>query len=206
MIGIAAIITLAVGAALTDERRTRIARFLKMTASTGVVVMLWTGTPTLSPYGWAILAALIASWIGDLALSFSGREAFISGLLAFAAAHALYSVAFVVRSPVVLVVLIPMMVVMGLVGWRIFSWLEPHAPGELTAPLIGYVAIISIMVGLAFATQGVVLDARIPIGAVVFAVSDVFVARQRFVSPGPWNRLIGLPMYFTAQLLFVASV
>ncbi|MCL1594542.1 MAG: lysoplasmalogenase [Actinomycetia bacterium] len=205
MIWIAIIIALAVAAALVDEGHTGAARSFKMAASTGVVLMFWSGNPAPSPYGWAILAALIASWIGDLALSFPGRGAFIAGLLSFAGAHVLYSVAFVVRSPVV-VVLVPALVVVGFMGWRTCEWLVPHAPGELKVPLVGYVAIISIMVVLAFATQGTMLDARIPFGAVVFAGSDVFVARQRFVSPGHLNRVIGLPMYFTAQPLFVASV
>jgi uncharacterized membrane protein YhhN len=206
VIWITAVIILAVGAALMAEDHTGMARVLKMAASTGVVLMLWLGNPGLSPYGWMILTALIASWIGDLALSFSDRGAFIAGLLAFAGAHVLYSVAFVVRAPVVIVVLAPTMVVVGFMGWRVFEWLVPHAPAELTFALSGYVTIISIMVGLAFATQGTALDIRIPIGAVVFAASDVFVARQRFVSQGRWNRVIGLPMYFVAQLLFVASV
>jgi uncharacterized membrane protein YhhN len=43
------------------------------------------------------------------------------------------------------------------------------------------------------------------IGAVMFAVSDIFVARDRFVSPSVANRLWGLPLYYAAQLIFALS-
>jgi hypothetical protein len=43
-------------------------------------------------------------------------------------------------------------------------------------------------------------------GAVLFALSDVFVARDRFVHSGFANRQWGLPLYFLAQLILAASV
>jgi hypothetical protein len=44
------------------------------------------------------------------------------------------------------------------------------------------------------------------VGAVLFAASDVSVARDRFVGAGFSNRLWGLPLYVGAQLLLAASV
>ena len=38
--------------------------------------------------------------------------------------------------------------------------------------------------------------------AVAFYLSDVSVARDRFVAPGFGNRIWGLPLYYAAQLLF----
>jgi hypothetical protein len=38
-------------------------------------------------------------------------------------------------------------------------------------------------------------------GAVLFFVSDLFVARNRFVAPGLANRLLGLPAYYGGQVL-----
>ena len=40
------------------------------------------------------------------------------------------------------------------------------------------------------------------LAAVVFFLSDLCVARDRFVSPGWENRAVGLPLYFGAQLLY----
>jgi uncharacterized membrane protein YhhN len=44
------------------------------------------------------------------------------------------------------------------------------------------------------------------LGAMLFVVSDLAVARNRFVARAFINRAIGLPLYFTAQLLLAASV
>ena len=41
--------------------------------------------------------------------------------------------------------------------------------------------------------------------AVAFYLSDVSVARDRFVAPGFGNRIWGLPLYYAAQLLFALS-
>jgi hypothetical protein len=44
------------------------------------------------------------------------------------------------------------------------------------------------------------------IGAVAFYVSDLAVARQRFVRQQVLNRLWGLPLYYGAQLLLASSI
>jgi uncharacterized membrane protein YhhN len=43
-------------------------------------------------------------------------------------------------------------------------------------------------------------------GALLFAASDLAVARDRFVRPALRNKLWGLPAYFAAQLLLAASL
>ena len=65
--------------------------------------------------------------------------------------------------------------------------------------------IISVMVATAFGTNATDPDIRIPIAAVVFAASDLFVARQRFVFSSRVNRLLGLPLYFIAQTIFATT-
>jgi uncharacterized membrane protein YhhN len=44
------------------------------------------------------------------------------------------------------------------------------------------------------------------IGAIMFLISDIFVARQKFVCDTPSNTVIGLPLYFVAQLLLANSI
>jgi len=44
------------------------------------------------------------------------------------------------------------------------------------------------------------------LGALLFLLSDLAVARDRFVAPVFINRVWGLPMYFCGQLLFAFSV
>ena len=53
---------------------------------------------------------------------------------------------------------------------------------SVTHPRVAvYTLIIAVMVIAALGTSDAVLDPRIPMAAVLFAASDVLVARQRFV-------------------------
>jgi uncharacterized membrane protein YhhN len=62
------------------------------------------------------------------------------------------------------------------------------------------------MVAAAIGTVAVVPDARIVLGSVAFFLSDIAVARNRFVAPGSVNRSVGLPLYYTGQVLLALSV
>jgi uncharacterized membrane protein YhhN len=44
------------------------------------------------------------------------------------------------------------------------------------------------------------------VGALSFFVSDIFVARQRFLKAEFVNRLIGLPLYYGGQFLLAFSI
>ena len=68
------------------------------------------------------------------------------------------------------------------------------------------VAAVTGMVLLALsasASSGRMLPA---VGAVLFALSDVAVARDRFVKASWWNRACGLPLYYAAQFVLAGSV
>ncbi len=177
-----------------------------MFASTTMILIVVAGGPTLDGYTLFVTLGLAASWIGDLALSFTGRRAFLSGLIAFAGAHGLYTAGFFARSPMDLVAIAVAGVVMALTAGAILSWLSPHLPDQMTLPVNVYVGIISVMVVAAFGTSGSLADPRIPTAAVLFAISDVLVARQHFVIKDPWNRIIGLPTYYAAQVLFAFTI
>jgi hypothetical protein len=62
------------------------------------------------------------------------------------------------------------------------------------------------MVATAFGSLGTDPDPRIPVAASLFAASDVLVARQQFVTHSMSNRVIGLPLYFVAQVMFALTV
>jgi uncharacterized membrane protein YhhN len=47
---------------------------------------------------------------------------------------------------------------------------------------------------------------EIRLGAALFFASDLLVARDRFVRPGLANRLVGLPLYYAAQVLLALAV
>lgn len=201
-----AIVVLGLGSALLTDRDARLSRVAKMAASTLVIVLALTGAREFDGYTLGILAALTASWVGDLALSHPGRRPFTIGLAAFATAHVAYAASFAVRGSLSGPWMLAAGLVMVVVGGGVLRWLAPHRPQQLAVPLVAYVVIIGVMVATAFGSLGTDPDPRIPLAASLFAASDVLVARQQFVAPALSNRVIGLPMYFVAQVMFALTV
>ena len=156
-----------------------------------------------------VLTGLILGLVGDVSLGLPGLTAFRVGLVAFLAGHILYILAFLIlarRADWINPVNILIIVIGGLVYW----WLLPYL-GEMLVPVTFYIVVISVMVAAAWA---VFRNPGVPrigawfilVGAVLFYVSDIFVAHQRFVTDQFYNRLIGLPLYYTAQFLLAFSV
>jgi len=201
-----AVIGAAVIAALLDDRHPGAARAFKMAASSAVLVLVFLISPEISMYVVLIGVGLAASWVGDLALTFEGRTSFIVGLVAFAGAHVAYIAAFGSRGPLDMGVLGASAIAMTVFAVVVLRWLAPHRPHELRVPVTVYVVIISVMVATAFASHANSPNLSIAVAAVLFAASDLFVARQRFVTRSSLNRVIGLPLYFAAQILFAMTV
>jgi uncharacterized membrane protein YhhN len=92
-------------------------------------------------------------------------------------------------------------------GYLILRWLgRAEISPRMRRPVVAYVIAIGLMVALGLGTAA--LEASIPImaGVLLFALSDVFVARDRFVKAEAINARLGLPIYFAAQLLLASSV
>ncbi len=161
---------------------------------------------TDSAYGLAVLAALVLCWWGDvLLIPRENRAVFRAGVLAFLAGHVAYAVAFFVRG----IDLVSVLVGLGLIllpAALVRQWLGGRVPGELRAAVQAYIVVISVMFAMGLGTHGA-RDAWIIVaGAGLFWLSDLFVARDRFIRPGFPNRLAGLPLYFAAQVLLAISV
>ena len=162
-----------------------------------------------SKYFKFVLTGLILGLVGDVGLALPGLAAFRVGLVAFLAGHILYIMAFAIltrRADWINPVNILIIAVSGCV----YLWLLPHL-GKMLVPVTFYIVVISVMVAgawAAFRNPGVPgLGAWfILVGAVFFYVSDIFIAHQRFVIEQFYNRLIGLPLYYTAQFLLAFSV
>ncbi len=76
-------------------------------------------------------------------------------------------------------------------------------PPKLRAPVVAYVVVIALMVCTGLGAYGTAKQSLlIPVAVLLFALSDVAVARQRFKAPRFSNKAWGLPTYFGAQLLF----
>jgi uncharacterized membrane protein YhhN len=179
-------------------------RLLKMISSTGFIAVALSAGALSTPYGRIVLIALALSWLGDLLLTYESRQAFLGGLIIFLLGHVAYTVAFAMHgvNPVVGSITAAFVAIIALSVWR---WLSPHV-GDMSIPVIAYVVVISTMVVFAFATLGDVSAWLIPVGATLFFISDLFVARNQFVAPGTVNRVWGLPLYYTAQVLLALSI
>jgi uncharacterized membrane protein YhhN len=159
--------------------------------------------------GRCFVAGLALSWLGDLLLiPKGGKKLFLAGLVAFLLAHVAYVPAFVLRgfdvrgfAGGVAFVVVPVVVVL--------RWLAPKVKGTMWKAVVAYVVVISAMVCTA---AGCVVfgasDARgvtpvLLVGALAFWLSDILVARERFVKSAYVNRIFGIPLYFFAQLLLI---
>lgn len=151
-------------------------------------------------YGRVIFAGLVLAALGDVLLIPRERKAiFLGGIFAFLLGHVGYAVAFGVRGvdPTWAGVSLAALTLPAAIALR---WLWPHLPSKMRGPVTLYVLVITAMVALAVATLPVASDPRILLGAVGFYLSDLAVARDRFVKRSLANRLWGTPLYFFSQL------
>ena len=177
----------------------------KPLASAGFIGLGLAAGAAGSPYGRAVLVALALSWIGDVCLLSRQSRPFLLGLAAFLLAHVAFAVAFVIYSQE-LAWSLAALAVLTLPALVVLRRLGPHLPAAMGLPVKAYVAVITVMVALAAGTFPAGGHASVPIGAVAFYLSDLAVARDRFVAPGFVNRAVGLPLYYFAQLCLAWSV
>lgn len=175
----------------------------KPLASAGFVAAAVANGAFTTVYGRWIVAALGFSMLGDLLLI--PAATFLPGLGAFLIGHLLFAGAFAVRG-VSLAASAAAVVGALLIALPVGRWLWPHVPAKMRVPVVAYITAISVMVSLAVGSH-VFRAAPLALGgAIGFYLSDLSVARDRFVQPGFVNRLWGLPLYYGAQLLFAWSV
>ncbi|TGL12286.1 lysoplasmalogenase [Leptospira meyeri] len=162
-----------------------------------------------SIYHSLILSGLILSFIGDICLIFFfHKKVFTAGLGAFLTGHVMYTIAFSQLGKIGWI-----MAVIGsiciLISITIFIQLKSSL-GNMKVPVMGYIVIITAMVlGASSFWEQTTLDITgrnlVLGGAIFFYISDIFVARHRFVHKEFLNRAIGLPMYYTAQFMIAFS-
>jgi len=160
-------------------------------------------------YYYVLLLGLIFCLGGDVFLALPQDRAFLMGLVSFLLGHLFYVICFFYVADISQWTWIGCLVGL-LVSCPVFLWLRPHL-GSMLIPVIAYVIVITVMVIGAWTVLG---DTRLNyagrllvfIGAVSFYLSDLFVARDRFLKSEFTNRLIGLPMYYIGQFLLAFSV
>jgi uncharacterized membrane protein YhhN len=177
----------------------------KPVAAAAFVWAAWRGDPLASAYGRLLFAGLALSFCGDVLLIPTGRPGwFRAGVAAFGAGHVAYAAAFATR-PLSPFVLLGAALALAAALFALHRWLLPHAPPALRGPLRGYFAVIGCMAALACAVSAAGGAPAIAVGALGFGLSDLSVARDRFVRPGFANVAWGLPLYFASQLLLAST-
>ncbi len=177
----------------------------KPLASAGFLLTAWLGGATHSAFGLITLTALAFSAAGDvLLIPDDNKRATMGGMAAFAIGHVCYIAAFLYRG-VALWAAVPATVVMLVVGAVAYFQLKSHTQGTMRYMVLVYIVICSLMAVAAAGTSGATHTALFASAAVFFVASDIVTAQQIFVRRRFLNRLIALPMYYTAQLLFAVG-
>ena len=165
--------------------------------------------PLIPVYYRFVLAGLVCGLIGDVCLALKGSTSFKAGLVVFLLGHVLYVVAFAgLTRPSDWAT--PAHLVIAAFSLGVFWYLRPHL-GAMKVPVGVYVIVISFMIAAAWVVlQNPELNRdgvrTLFAGAVCFYISDLFVARDRFVKTQFANRLMGLPLYYLGQFLIAFSV
>ena len=145
-----------------------------------------------------LLSALVFSGCGDLLLAF---DEFIFGVAAFLLAQLSYAwlfrhhwQGFYNRWHISVLLLIYMLVIM----W----WLLPNL-GNLQFAVVAYLIAIATM-GL-FAFQSSLPMRWAVLGAILFIISDSFIAINKFISPIPYESYWIMSSYYMAQFMLVTG-
>lgn len=134
--------------------------------------------------GW-LLVAVGFCLLGDIFLM-RPRDAFIPGLASFAVAQMTLTISFAggeTRDERFVIGLIVVLPVALLLAQRFISSIRRASRSELVAPVAVYLTVISMMAVLAIAGGSAVAIA----GAVLFMLSDSFIAESRFVKAHSWH-------------------
>ncbi|MBW1780623.1 MAG: lysoplasmalogenase [Deltaproteobacteria bacterium] len=163
----------------------------------------------MAAYTHFLLIGLLFCLGGDVFLALPQENMFRLGLVFFLIGHIFYVIAFFTTAHINMWTGWGTLIVLIFSIW-IYLWLKPHL-GTMSIPVLAYVVVITTMLSGAWSVLGdATVDGigRIMIfsGASCFYISDVFVARDRFIKREAENRFIGLPLYYMGQFLLAFSV
>jgi uncharacterized membrane protein YhhN len=179
---------------------------LKPLVLLALLAAAWAMGATDSAAGWWVLAALVLSLAGDVALLSESEGRFVAGLASFLLAHVAYVVAFALTGmPSGRLALVGAAIVVAAAataGRRIVPAAAREGGAALGGACAAYMAVIGAMVVAAWATG----RPLVALGATVFMVSDTVLAWNRFVRPLRWGTLAVMATYHVGQVLIVLGL
>lgn len=183
---------------------------IKTLASAAFVALAALTGAADTTFGQVLFAGFVLSFIGDVLLLW--RATFLAGLGSFLLGHVAFAAGAVtfLAKPGALPAAAPMLalgaLLTGSAGTLAWRWLSPHLLGFMRRAVLAYLLTIATMVVLAIGAAAVGAPLLLPIGAILFAISDLAVARERFVVQTIRNKVWGLPLYYAAQVLLALSI
>jgi uncharacterized membrane protein YhhN len=201
LIGLTVAVAVADWWAVETERR-RVEHVLKpLTMVVLIAATLAIGDPDPAAARWWLVAGLVASVGGDVALML---DRFVPGLSSFLLAHLFYIGAFALMGftvPMLVVGAVLVALAAPVVGRKVVGGAAEHDPA-LRWPVAAYVLVISAMV---VAAVGTARPAAI-VGALLFYASDACIGWSRFVREFPRHRLVIMITYHLGQIGLVLSL
>lgn len=159
-----------------------------------------------SYYGTRVMGATSLALIGDVLLLSEARAAFIAALLAFLLGHLCYIDAFLhqgFHAAWLGTAMMGLMIPSGYVQLRLW----PKLDLGFKVPVLTYLLVITLMLASSLAALPHSVAPKLQVfGSTLFYLSDLCVAREAFVVKSRINKMLGLPLYYAAQWLLVATL
>lgn len=158
--------------------------------------------------GWRfhVMAALVFSWAGDVFLISS--EWFIAGLVSFLIAHIFYIIAYQ-KTGAASGQLKTLDVLKFVAYGVVLIWVIYPGLGDLLIPVLIYALVLLGMGVWAHKRRSATSSTSfqlVAVGAILFALSDGLIAINKFAYEIPFERVLIMSIYMTAQYLIVQGL
>ncbi len=156
-------------------------------------------------YAVLILSAIVFGIIGDLFLIGKSKKLFLAGMAAFSIGHVFYILAFTTFE-VNIFEWGAAAIGLSIALYSVYCWIASSLQGLLKYGVIAYMIVIGLMCSFGLTARVDGSQTLITLGAILFTLSDFFVAAHRFKKPRFSNRLIGLPLYYLGQFILASTI
>jgi uncharacterized membrane protein YhhN len=177
-------------------------------------IWLWLSTGFSGAPLWFGLGILL-SLTGDVLLMVSLDRFFLAGLVVFLLVHVAYLIGFNIPVPDISAWGFVLAIIVGLGGMRvirrILAALAANGQDRMRTPIIIYGTVISLMLLSAMMkltdfAWNANAAALVGVGALLFFISDIILAWNKFVSPIQHGRIYNIGAYHLGQIALIAGV
>lgn len=176
---------------------------VRLAADTGLLVLAAAWGAWSSAYGLWLWTALSLGWMADALWWSRGVRPFLAALACVLLARVALVAGFGALQPTVRVSAIALAV---LLAATVLFTLRPFVgafPVRLRRPAVAFLGTLVVLVASAAGAADATGRWRLLLGAVLLAVADLFVVRQRFVRRSWVNDAVGLPLHYGALVLLL---